>query len=380
MENFVFYNPTKIIFGKNTISTMGREIQKSGLKRILLLAGSGSIKKNGVYKEVIDSLNKFGIEFEEIWGVRPNPILSHALEAIEIVRTKNIDAVLAVGGGSVIDEAKAVAAGFYLDNLWAAYEWKVPIERALPIFTVLTLSGTCSEMDSYAVLTNESEMKKWNIGSPYIFPKVSIIDPSVQMSLPWHQTVNGAIDAMSHVMENYFLGTNQEVTLALDESLLRTIIKNLDALQIDNFDYNNRASLAWSATMGLNGNTVVGLGGGDWGSHRIEHGISALFPEIAHGAGLAVVFPAWIKYLSGFFPGHFNRWASEVWSAATVEEAVIKMKQKYSSWKAPVTLRELGIKEEDIERITDNSMRIGQIGVLKNLSRDEIIEILKLAY
>ncbi len=380
MDNFVFYNPTKLIFGKNTIREIGKEIASNGIKKILLLAGSGSIKTNGVYDSAVASLKSAGIEWIEVWGVRANPTLSHALSAIQTVRDNNLEAVLALGGGSVIDESKSIAAGFYLDNLWSAFEKKVPVLKALPVFTVLTLSGTCSEMDSFAVLSNEEEKKKWNIGANCLYPKVSIIDPSVQMSLPWHQTVNGGIDAMSHIMEFYFMGNGDEVTLSLDEALMKTIIDSINALQKDPDDYNARANLAWTATLGLNGISGVALKGGDWGSHRIEHGISALHPEVAHGAGLAVVFPAWIKYVSNENPVLFSRWAKNIWNADSVDEALNNMKKQFFNWNAPISLRNLGIREDEIFDITENAIRIGSIGVLKNFNFDDIVNILKIAF
>ncbi len=317
MENFTFYNPTKLIFGKNTIPKMGRELKKSGINKVLLLAGSGSIKSNGTYESAIQSLKNSGIEWSELWGVRANPLLSHAIEGISIVKDKNVNAILAVGGGSVIDEAKSIAAGYYLDNLWTAFEDKISIDKALPVYTILTLSGTCSEMDPYAVLTNDENLKKWNISGDALYPKVSIIDPEVQMSLPWHQTVNGAIDAMSHIMEFYFMGKDEEATLSVDEALMKTIIQSVDKLQEEPCNYSARANLAWAATLGLNGISGVALHGGDWASHQIEHGISALHPEIAHGAGLAVVFPAWIYYMNRYNTDIFKRWAKNVWNSVT---------------------------------------------------------------
>jgi alcohol dehydrogenase YqhD (iron-dependent ADH family) len=342
MNNFTFYNPTKLIFGKNTIQLIGREIKRNALNRVLLLAGSGSIRENGSYLAVSDSLKKNKIEFVEKWGVRANPTLNHAIEAIQIARQFDAQAILAVGGGSVIDESKAVATGFYLDNLWDAYERNVAIERALPVFTVLTLSGTCSEMDCFAVLSNQTENKKWNIGSELLFPKVSIVDPSIQMSLPWHQTVNGAIDAMSHIMEFYFLGTNEEIA--------------------------------------LNGTSGVALQGGDWATHRMEHALSAFHPQIAHGAGLAVMFPAWIKFNYKYYPEQFQRWAKNVWNADSIEEAIEAMKAKYHSWKAPISLRELDISKEEIPLLAENALGMGPIGVLEPLPFDDIIKIYEMAF
>ena len=210
-----------------------------------------------------------------------------------------------------------MAAGVFLQDLWAAFERQVEVTRALPIFVVLTMSGTGSEMDPLAVLTHEEDLKKWVLRSPALFPVASIIDPTVQYSLPWHQTVNGAIDALTHVMEFYFLGTWEETTMALDEALMRTIIKMTHLLQQNPLGYEARANLAWAASLALNGLTGVGLREGDFATHRLETAMT-VFSEIAHGAGLGVLFPAWILYIESYNPATFARWAREVWEAGSM--------------------------------------------------------------
>ncbi|MGQ9818445.1 MAG: iron-containing alcohol dehydrogenase [Candidatus Kapaibacteriales bacterium] len=383
MNNFIFHNPTKLIFGKDTIPLIGYEIKKFGINKVLLLAGGGSIKRNGVYQLVVDSLKNNDIQWIEFWGVRPNPILSHAEMGINIAREHKLEGILAVGGGSVIDEGKSISAGFYLNNLWDAFERKVKIKQALPIFTVLTISATCSEMDPYAVLTNEKENKKWNIEGAPLYPKVSIVDPSIQFSLPWEQTVYGAIDALSHIMEFYFQGQAEEPTLSIDEILMTTIFNTVDLLKENPRNYNARATLAWSSILALNGISGSGLYGGDWACHTIEHGISALYPEVAHGAGLAVVFPAWIKYVFLLNHEQFLRWAKNVFSKNNVESAIIALKEKYANWGAPVSLRQLNIKKEEIPLIVENILQAGKIrdiGNIKKLDFADLTEILNIAY
>jgi len=229
-------------------------------------------------------------------------------------------------------------------------------------------------------LTNMDEQKKWALWSPFLYPKVSIIDPSKQMSLPWHQTANGAIDAMSHMMENYFMASNQEVTISYDESLMRSIIINTNNLQNSPNDYDSRANLAWIATMALNGYSGIGIKSGDWSTHKIEHGVSALHPEVAHGAGLSVLFPAWIKYMHKYNEPTFIRWSKNVWNADSVEEAIQSMKAQYTAWGSPTTLRELNIEHHELEAIADNIMMQSGFGGLKQITREDIMEILEIAY
>jgi len=379
MDNFYFQNPCKIIFGKNTILKIGPEIKKYGYSKVLLIAGQGSIKKNRVYDQTIKSLKEAKIEWVEVWGVQPNPVLSKVREAIRLAWKEKPEAILAVGGGSVIDSAKAVSAGYYLDDIWQAFEGKVQIEKALPIFTILTLSATASEMNQWAVISNEQERKKWAIGAGCLIPQVSIIDPSVQTTLPWHQTVNGAIDGLSHLMENYFLGRDEETSMALCEALMRSIIISTDQLQRAPEDYNARSNLVWAITMAHNGVSAIGLKGGDWSAHRIEHGISAIHPEVAHGEGLAVVFPAWILYMHKSNPKTFQRWAETVWEARNVFSAVKKMRTKYRKWRAPIWLNDLKINQKEIKQIVKNVMQFKNLGVLKRLTKKDVEEILKLA-
>jgi len=385
MENFTFHNPTKIIFGKKTIKQIGREISRNKHKKVLLIAGGGSIKTNGVYEAVAGSLEKHGIQWTEVWGVVPNPVLSKVNQAGDRALEWGADAILAVGGGSVIDTAKATAAGVYLSDVWDAFTGKVFVEKALPVYTVLTLSATGSEMNGNAVITREDGQKKWPVGSPALYPRVSVIDPRAQYTLPWNQTVNGAVDALSHIMEYYFMGSTQETTLALDEALCRTIIQATDKLRKNAQNYDARADLAWSATLALNGISGIGLAGGDWSAHFIEHGISALFPKVAHGAGLAVVFPAWILFMRNENPNTFSRWAKNVWNKDSVEDAVKSMREKYHEWGAPVTLSELGASEKDVDTVAAKVMEFAEewhearLARLKNLGPDGVRAILRLA-
>ena len=335
----------------------------SGLTRCLLIAGGGSIKQNGAYDQVIDSLSKAKIAVVEAWGVQANPRLDKVREIIALAKEQKVEALLAVGGGSVLDTAKAVAAGYYLNDAWNAFTRRGKVSRALPLYTVLTLSATGSEMNGNAVITNTDSYQKWGMYSPHIYPRLSIIDPSLQRTLPFRQTASGAFDAMAHILEYYFANDSAKSTLSMNAALLRTIVAMTDRLQQDAGDYEARANLAWSATMALNGMSGVGLDGGDWACHVIEHAFSALHPSIAHGEGLAVIFPAWIAYVSDRAPARFAAWAKDVWNEESAITALAKFRDKLEAWGMPGSLRDLGIKDDDLPKLVEIILSASPTGV-----------------
>ncbi len=385
MINFDFHNPTRLIFGQDTISKIGTYIQSYGDKKVLLLYGKGSIFKNGVYDTVIESLKKNGITFVEMSGVKPNPVLSKVRETVELMKKENVDAILAVGGGSVLDTAKICAASYYYDgDPWDFYEGKVKPEKALPIYGVLTISATGSEMNSGGVITNEEEKKKWGWRSKYTFPRLSIVDPSIQKSLPVNQTINGAVDTITHVFEAYFGGTNHTLMQdELSEGIIRTVMNSARILIKDPNDYDARAELAWAATLALNG--LNGLGrAGDWASHSIEHSISAYY-DIPHGEGLSIVFPAWMAYVYKEDVDKFARLGERVFNIQDGDQES-KAKRAISAYKdflkeigAPVSLKEKNIGEENLKAMAKNALLRGPLGSLKKLKEEDVYEILKLA-
>lgn len=377
MKSFSFHNPTRLIFGTKTVKEIGSAIKEAGFTKILLIAGGGSIKKNGVYADLCRSFREHQLEWVESWGVQPNPTLTKAEEIRETAKKNKIDCILAAGGGSVIDTAKAVAAGFFTKTIWDIYEGKITPQKALPLFVVLTISATGSEMNPHSVLSNEKEHKKWSMSFPCLYPHTTIVDPSVQRSLPWIQTANGAMDALSHCMESYVTGEGDELTLALSESIMKTVIDATDKLQNNENDTEARCNLALGATLALNGISAMGLGG-DWTSHGIEHGISALHPEVAHGSGLAIVFPAWILHVWKEKPAVFLRWATNVWQVRTVEEAVKNMKAKLQQWNLPISLKEIGIQQDAFDAIAENVMQKPR-GTVKKLDKQDILSILEKA-
>lgn len=380
MEAFSFYNPTRVHFGTGMIRMLGKEMQDAGIRKALVVAGGGSIRANGVHAQVTEMLKNSGIDWVEAWGVQANPTLAKAREIIEQARHEQVDAILAVGGGSVIDTGKSVAAGYYLDDIWNAFTGKERITNALPIFTVLTISATGSEMNSFAVLTNSEERKKWGIGAPVLYPKVTIIDPQVQCSLPFKQTVNGALDATAHILEFYFADDKAFATNGINTALLKTIIAMTDRLKDNAGDLTARGNLAWSATLALNGISGVGLKGGDWACHTIEHALSALLPGIAHGEGLGVIFPAWIEYMSEREPSRFTAWAKDVWGEDSVSRALRRFRDKIAAWGSATCLRDLGIKESHLPMILEIIMTSRTVGVFSRLGRADIEALLMLAY
>ncbi|BER93362.1 iron-containing alcohol dehydrogenase [Atrimonas thermophila] len=385
MENFIFHNPTKLIFGKGTIPQIGSEIAKQGYRKVLLLYGQGSIKRNGVYERVISSLKENDLQCVELSGVKPNPLLSKVKEGIELSSKEKVEAILAVGGGSVIDSAKAIAVGFYYSgDIWDIFLGKHSPEKALPIFTVLTMSATGSEMNCGAVVTKDETLEKYSFVSEHVYPRVSIVDPSVQFTLPAEQTVYGAIDTIAHVLEYYFDGSDSEIQNELSEGIIRAVISTTERLLQNPKDYEARSNMAWSATVALNGLTGAGRRGGDWSCHRIEHALSALY-DIAHGAGLAIVMPAWMKYVYTSKPAQFERFAHKVFGIIEKgEEGIIKGIAIFKEWMkqvgAPVSLEDIGVEEKDIPKIVDNVMALGEpFGNLRMLYRKDVEAILKIA-
>lgn len=386
MLNFSFKNPTNLVFGKNTISSIGNYVKEYNLKKVLLLYGKGSIFNNGVYDDVTSSLKKNHIEFVELSGVKPNPLLSKVKEGINIVKEHSLDAIIAVGGGSVIDSGKAISAGSCYDgDVWDLFENNVKLTSALPLFTVLTLSATGSEMNCGGVITNEKENKKWSFGSPLLYPKVSILDPTIQSSLPVNQTINGAIDTITHVFEAYFGGTkNTDMSDELSEGIIRTVIHHSKILLQNPTNYESRCELAFAATLALNG--LNGLGRkGDWASHNIEHSLSVL-NDVSHGTGLAIIMPAWMKYVYKEDIDKFAKMGRNIFAITegSTEEIALKsidaLKNYYSELGAPTTLKAINVSHKDLDFIADNASMLAPLGTFKKLYREDIYNILEIAF
>lgn len=388
MINFVFKNPTKIIFGKDTENSVGKET-KVYSDKILLHYGGGSIKKSGLYDRVRKSLDEAGIEVFELAGVMPNPRLSLVQEGIKLCRDKGINFILAVGGGSVIDSAKAIAAGVpYKGNVWDFFSGKAYPAEALPVGVVLTIPAAGSESSDSAVITNEDGWYKRGLTNECLFPVFAIMNPELTFTLPAYQTACGAADIMAHIMERYFTNVRDvDFTDRLCEATLKTMINNVPRALNNPTDYAARAEIMWAGTVAHNNLLSTGRIG-DWASHGIEHELSAIY-DIAHGAGLAIVFPAWMKYVYRHDIKRFAQFAHRVWNveynAFNIEETALKgisaLESFFASIGLPVRLSQANIDEAHLEEMADKCTGSGSwsIGNFVKLNRDDVLNIYKLA-
>ncbi len=390
MENFDFISPTKIIFGKGTEKRVGEETLKhSKNKKILLHYGGGSIKKTGLYDKVVKSLNESGIEYIELSGVQPNPRLSLVKEGIKICRENDINFILAVGGGSTIDSSKAIGVGVpYNRDVWDFYSGKAEPEESIPVGVVLTIAAAGSEASNSSVITNEDGWYKRGLNNDIIRPKFAIMNPELTFTLPPYQTVCGVADIMAHIMERYFTNTlNVELTDRLCEATLKTVINNAPIVLEEPDNYNARAEIMWAGTIAHNGLLNTGRIG-DWTSHQIEHELSGIY-DIAHGAGLAIVFPAWMKYVYKHNINRFAQFATRVWDVEysfgspekTVLEGINRLEKFFKEIGFPTTLKEADIPEDRLKEMADKcKMTNGDtVGNFVKLTKDDVLNILILA-
>lgn len=387
MNHFTFQNPTKILFGKGMVSQLGDNAARYGTN-ILLVYGGGSIKKIGLYDQVMKQLQGIGATVHELPGVEPNPRLSTVKKGIEICRKENVELILAVGGGSVLDAAKAVAVGVpYEGDVWDFFEQKAAPESALPIGTILTLAATGSEMNGNFVITNWEHQLKKGYGSIHAFPQFSILDPELTFTVPKDHTINGIVDMMAHVFEQYFsLTPDTPLQERLCESILQTVVETGEKALVNPEDYEARANLMWCGTMALNGGWIsVGMQG-DWATHGIEHEVSAIY-DIAHGAGLAILFPNWMKYVYRERVDRFVQFAVRVWNVdpqgktgdQIALEGIEATRAYFSRIGAPATLRDLEIGDEHLDTMAKEAVRFGAIGSFKRLEEADVREILRMS-
>jgi len=381
MNDFIYYNPTKIEFGKEKENNIGQYIKESNIESVLLAYGSGSIKKSGLYERVIASLKSHGISYEELDGVVSNPLLSRVNDGIKIVKEKKLQAVLGVGGGSVVDSAKAIAAGVKYDgDVWDFFINKAQITEALPVFTVMTLAATASEMNGNAVIMNDETKQKYSIASVLVNPVVSVVNPELMATVSKDYLAYSAVDIIAHSIEVYFTAsTHPNFNSRIVESIVKTVIQTTEILLENPDDYDARAEFAWVAIQALNGLTPAGTGGGSFPNHMIEHSLSAIY-NVAHGAGLAVVMPAWMKWYETQNPAQFKRFAKEIFNEEDSSKGIEKLEAWFAKIGAPTTLKAAGIPRSGIQELAINANELACIWSIDNIySKDTIVEILEKA-
>ena len=384
MQNFIFENPTKIIFGQGQISRTGKEVARFG-RTVLLVYGQESIKKNGIYDQVTASLREAGLTIVEFPGVKSNPVLSYTLKGIALAREKQVDVCLAVGGGSVIDTAKTIAAGVKAEHdVWDFFTYKKPVQSALPVLTVLTLAASASEMNAAAVMTRDEGLQKFSFRSLHIQPRVSILDPTALFTLPATYSAYSAVDAIAHMLEPYFNNTEPDSPFQdrLVEGLMRTIMDSTEIILKEPANYPARADMMWATTWAFNGLTSAGMGLISLPVHMIEHSLSAIY-DIAHGAGLSIVLPGWMQYTLDRNARKLARLAREIFQISETDDSraaiagIGRLKAWFAAIGSPTSLKEAGISEEDIDRIAENASVLAQVWQLKDYTREVIAEILQ---
>ncbi len=387
MFNFKYYTPTKVVFGKATELQVAELIKEFGGKKVLIHYGGGSVVRSGLLGKVTDILDKAGIAYVTLGGAVPNPHLGLVYEGIELCKKEGVDFLLAVGGGSAIDSAKAIGYGVTNDgDVWDFYDYKRKASACLPLGVILTIAATGSEMSDSSVITKEEGLVKRGYSSDYCRPKFAILNPELTMTLPDYQTACGCTDIMMHTMERYFTnGGNMEITDSMAEGLLRTVMAKAKILAKNPKDYDARAEIMWAGSLAHNGLTGCGNDGGDWMTHKLEHELGGLY-DVAHGAGLAAIWGSWARYVYKECLPRFKRYAINVMGIkdeGTDEEIALKgieaMEDFYREIKMPTNLRELGVKatEEDLVTMAHKcAVGVGgAMGSAKLLNEDDMLAI-----
>ncbi|MCC8067355.1 MAG: iron-containing alcohol dehydrogenase [Clostridiales bacterium] len=388
--NFEYYAPTKVVFGKGSEEKTGELVKDQGGHKVLLHYGSGSVVRSGLLDKICQSLEKAGLSYVMLGGVVPNPRLSKVREGIQLCRKENVDFLLAVGGGSVIDSTKAIGYGLANEgDVWDFYERKRQAEGCMPLGAVLTIAAAGSEMSDSSVITNEDGWIKRGYSSNYCRCRFVVMDPELTYTLPDYQTQSGCVDIMMHTMERYFnLSDNMELTDGISETLIRSVMKNAKILKQNPTDYNARAEVMWASSLSHNGLTGCGTGGGDWASHQIAHELGGMF-DVAHGAGLAAIWESWARYVYREAPERFAGFASRIFDLEEKDTETLalagieKMEDFYRSVGMPTSLKELGVEptEAQIHEMAEKCCFFGcrTVGVIKRLDAADIEEIYRMA-
>lgn len=389
MENFQYYTPTKIIFGRGAEEQTGQLAVEQGCKKVLVHYGGGSVVRSGLLERIYRSLDAVGISYVSQGGVVPNPRLSLVYEGIRLARKEQVDFILAVGGGSVIDSAKAIGYGVANEgDVWDFYEKRRTAKACLPIGVVLTIAAAGSEMSDSSVITKEEGWLKRGYSSNYARARFAVMNPELTMTLPKYQTASGCVDIMMHTMERYFnRSENMEMTDGISEHLLRTVMKNAKILMNEPDNYQARAEVMWAGSLSHNGLTGCGTGGGDWASHQLEHELGGMF-DVVHGAGLAAVWGSWARYVMDAAPERFAKFAVNVMGVEpeaeklkTAQKGIEAMEDFYRALDMPVCIGDMGIEltEEQMRELAEKCSHFGKrtIGCIKKLDQEDMYRIYK---
>lgn len=391
MENFAYYTPTKVVFGKGAEKQTGELVKEQGCRKVLVHYGGGSAVRSGLLDRIYSSLDENGISYISLGGVVPNPRLSLIYRGIDMCRKEGVDFILAVGGGSVIDSAKAIGYGMANEgDVWDFYEGLRTAQDCLPIGAVLTISAAGSEMSNSSVITKEEGWLKRGYKSDLCRPRFAVMNPELTVTLPKYQTSCGCVDIMMHTMERYFnMSDNMELTDGISEHLLRTVMKNAEILMDDPENYNARAEVMWAGSLSHNGLTGCGTDGGDWACHQLEHELGGMF-DVAHGAGLAAVWGSWARYVMDARPERFARFAVNVMGVIpggndqeTALKGIEAMEDFYRRIEMPVCIRDMGIllTEEQMRKLAEKCGHFGRrtVGCVKKLTEEDMYQIYVLA-
>ena len=389
MGNFQYYTPTKIVFGRGAEEQTGQLAAEQGCKKVLVHYGGGSVVRSGLLERICRSLDAAGISYVSLGGVVPNPRLSLVYEGIRLARKEQVDFILAVGGGSVIDSAKAIGYGVANEgDVWDFYEKRRTAKACLPIGVVLTIAAAGSEMSDSSVITKEEGWLKRGYSSNYARARFAVMNPELTMALPKYQTASGCVDIMMHTMERYFNHSeNMEMTDGISEHLIRTVMKNAKILMNEPDNYQARAEVMWAGSLSHNGLTGCGTGGGDWASHQLEHELGGMF-DVAHGAGLAAVWGSWARYVMDAEPERFAKFAVNVMGVEpeaeklkTAQKGIEAMEDFYHALDMPVCIGDMGIEltEEQMRELAEKCSHFGKrtIGCIKKLDQEDMYQIYK---
>ncbi len=389
--NFEYFTPTKVVFGRGAEEQTGALVKEQGGHKVLIHYGGGSVVRSRLLEVICRSLDAEGLSYVLLGGVVPNPRLSKVREGIRLCQEENVDFLLAVGGGSVIDSTKAIGYGLANEgDVWDFYDRKRQAAGCTPLGAVLTIAAAGSEMSDSSVITNEDGWIKRGYSSNYCRCRFAVMDPELTCTLPDYQTQSGCVDIMMHTMERYFnLSDNMELTDGISEALIRTVMKNARILKQNPSDYDARAEVMWASSLSHNGLTGCGTGGGDWASHQIEHELGGMF-DVAHGAGLAAIWGSWARYVYREHPERFARFAEQIFDLkedgnveALALAGIEKMEDFYRSVGMPTNLKELGLDptEAQIQEMAEKCSFFGRrtVGVMKKLTAADVEEIYRMA-